>query len=172
MVAAREARVVPLLIHWSAPKLAAPYHQRRLEQPALAKIADQRGGGAVGLAAALRKRCDDVVTRAGSVAVPPPAGKLHEAHTALNQPPREQAIVGERNLPWLGAIHFVDGGVLSGNVRELRNAGLHPVGHFVGSDPGRDLGITHLPELNLIEVAQRVKRAPTLGIIHALRVAY
>src|SRR5262245_55404235 len=49
MVAAQKARVVPLLVHWSTPELAAPYHQRRLEQPALAKIADQRGGGAIGL---------------------------------------------------------------------------------------------------------------------------
>ena len=38
----------------------------------------------------------------------PQSIELHEPHAALDQPPRQQAVVGERDLARLGAVQVVN----------------------------------------------------------------
>ena len=131
MVAA-PAACVSLMSPWQerrAAELAAPDHQRVVEQAALLQVLHQRGrrGWSVSLALDLELR--------GQVAVLVPAGvhELHEAHAALDQPPGHQAVVGER-CPAASRPGRTSRARLCGSLREvgqLRHARLHPVRHLV-----------------------------------------
>jgi hypothetical protein len=99
VVAAEELRAVAGLVHRRAPELAAPDDERVVEQPALLQIGHQRVDRPVGLPAQVRQLLDDVLAEGGAVGVPAAVIELHEAHAALDQPPRQQAVVGERGLP-------------------------------------------------------------------------
>src|SRR5579883_2314460 len=72
-------------------ELAAPEHQRVVEQAALLQVDDQRRAGLVGLAA-------EGADAAGQAAVVVPAGviELDEPDVALGQPAGQQAVGGER----------------------------------------------------------------------------
>src|SRR5262245_26140401 len=83
-----------------APKLAAPDHQRVVEETALFEVLDQRGAGLVGGFGL----CLDPIRQA-AVMVPVAMTKLNEAHAALSQSSSEQAIVRIRRLAGFGAIH-------------------------------------------------------------------
>ena len=71
-------------------ELAAPDHQRLVEQTALFQVLDEGGGGLVdvlALAADLRRQA--------AVLVPAAVHELDEPHAALDHPPGEQAVAGE-----------------------------------------------------------------------------
>ena len=89
--------------HRRPAELAAPDDQRVVEQPALLQVLDQRGAGLVGVLAVLLEVVDQV-----AVLVPGLVEDLHEPHAALDQPAGQQAVVGERRLARLGAVHVED----------------------------------------------------------------
>ena len=84
--------------------------------------------------------------------VPSLIKKLDETNVALHQSPRQQAVIREGCLAGLGAIHLVDGLRLIGDIHQLGNAGLHPVGHFILTDSCSDFGISHVSEGLLVEI--------------------
>ena len=95
---------VARLAHRRAAEFAAPDDQRVVQQAALLQVLDQRGGRADrprgnGRRAACRGRVSGV-----AVVVPVGVIELHEADAALDQPPGQQAVVGERRLARLGAV--------------------------------------------------------------------
>ena len=94
------AAVVAALDHRRAAELAAPDDQRLVEQAALLEVLDQGGAGLVGVVAVLLEVVDQV-----AVLVPGFVEELHEAHAPLDQPAGQQAVVGERRLARLGAVH-------------------------------------------------------------------
>ena len=120
VVAAQEVRAVARLVHRRAPELAAPDDQRVVEQAALLQVGEQRVDRLVGLLAQARQLLDDVLAERGAVRVPAAVIELHEAHAALDQPPRQQAVVGERRLARLGAVQLVDAGRLVARCRSAR----------------------------------------------------
>ena len=96
-----------------AAELAAPDHERAVEQAALLQIGQKRAGRLIGV---LALRADVV----GQVAMLVPAAvqDLHDAHAALDQPPRQQRACGERaGLLHLRAVH------LQRSLRSLRQVG-------------------------------------------------
>ncbi len=101
----------------------------------------------------------EVLARA-AVVVPVGVVELHEPHAALDQPPGQQAVVGERRLARLGAVQVERRLRLARQVDQLRGAGLHPVGHLVGGDPRGDLRVAGGVEPLGVEVADRVERPP------------
>ena len=74
-----------------AAELAAPDHQRVVEQAALLQIGDQRGARLIGLAALPLMPRRQVV-----VLIPALVIELDELHAALGQPARQQAVRRER----------------------------------------------------------------------------
>ena len=76
-----------------AAELAAPDDERVVEQSALLEILHQRGRRGVGVPALLRELREEI-----AVLVPAGVHELHEPHAALEQPPGDQAVVGERAL--------------------------------------------------------------------------
>src|ERR1019366_7637816 len=79
----------------TAAKLARPDDDRLVQQPAMLQIANERGDGAIHRATLDRQARADVLAGAGAVKVPTPVVKLHEAHAALDEAARQQAIVRE-----------------------------------------------------------------------------
>ena len=69
-----------------------------------------------------------IVVDARAMAVPAPIVKLHEPHAALDQPAREQAIVGKRSLAGRGPVRLQRCGdsrlmsITSGTETCMRNA--------------------------------------------------
>ena len=96
------AAVVAALDHRRAAELAAPDDQRVVEQAALLQVLDQRRAGLVGVARSSFFRSADEV----AVLVPRLVEDLHEPHAPLDQPAGQQAVVGERRLARLGAVHL------------------------------------------------------------------
>ena len=141
------------LDHRRPAELAAPDHQRVVEQPALLEVAHQGGTGAVGLAALRLQTPLDV-----GVVVPPLVVELHEPYPALDQASRQQAVRGERRHPRLDAIIHQRPGRLLLEVHQLGGARLHAVGHLVGVDAGGDLGIADGAEMGRVQVAHQVER--------------
>ena len=91
------------LAHRRAAELAAPDHQRVVEQAAPLQILDEGGAGLIDLAADF---LDGAVRGSSGAAVMVPVGvdELHEAHAALDQPAGQQAVVGERRPARLDAV--------------------------------------------------------------------
>jgi hypothetical protein len=107
------------LAHRRAAELAGPNHQRVVQHPPLLQVGQQRGHRPVHVVALARQGGHDVVALAGAVDVPAPVEELHEPHAALDEPPGEQAVVGERRPPRLGAVQLVDGERLWSSAIEL-----------------------------------------------------
>src|SRR5437867_190495 len=99
MVVAAYLSGLAAFAHRCAPELAAPNHQRMIEQPAALQIANQRSSGLVDLLADLIERLADI-----GVMVPVGMIKLHEPYTALDEARREQAVIGVRRFPRLDAV--------------------------------------------------------------------
>ena len=98
--------------------------------------------------------------------VPALVVELDEAHAALGQPPREQAVGGEgAGLAGVRAVQVDDRVRLAREVHDLRDRRLHPVGHLVLRDARVDLGVHDPRLLPLLERAQRVEHAPPAGAV-------
>ena len=89
------------------------------------------------------------VLRQLAVLIPSFVKDLHEPHAPLDQPPREQAGVGERRLARLGAVQLEDVLRLAADVDRLGRARLHAVGHLERIDPRGNLGIADRVEMLL-----------------------
>ena len=100
VIAADLVRIADLA-HRRAPEFAAPDDQRVVQQSALLQVADQRGRGLVDFASYLIERLAEV-----GVMVPIGVIELHEAHAALHQAARQQAVVRVAGLARLGAVHL------------------------------------------------------------------
>ena len=85
--------------------------------------------------------------------------ELDETDTPLHQAPGQEAVVGERLLTRPGPVHAVDVLRFIADVHQFGDAGLHPVGQFVGGDTAQDLRVAHRPVLPLIELLQGVEGA-------------
>src|SRR5262249_48850021 len=85
MIAAEELRAAALLVHRRPPELAAPDHERLVEQTTPLEVFQERRDGPVDLLALLRQVLDDVVAGAGAVTVPAPVEQLHIADAALDE---------------------------------------------------------------------------------------
>ena len=85
-----------------AAELAAPDHQRLVQQPALLQIGQQGGDRLVALPGQPAMVDFEVVVAVPGLALAVP--ELHEAHAPLDQPP------GDQHLPGLhaGAVHVAD----------------------------------------------------------------
>ena len=168
MVAAQPLRAVALLVHRGPAELAAPDDERLVEKPALLEVLDQGGDRLVRFLAAIHQAVADVVRLVVAVLVPAPVVKLDEADAALDQPARQQAVVGERFLARAGCRTF-RGSLVARAAMSMssRHAGLHLVGHLVLRDPREDLGVAHGVEMELIERLDLVDRPPALLPAHA-----
>ena len=126
------------LDHRRAAELAAPDHQRVVEQAALLQVLDQRRATAWSVAPQL------VFEVAGDVGVGVPAlvVDVDEPDAALDQPPGQQAGAGERRLVRLGAVQ-VERLLASRSCRSISSGarGLQPEGHLVGGDARGDLRV-------------------------------
>ena len=133
---------MPALHHRRAAELAAPDDERVVEQAALLEVLDQRRRGLVGVLAVLLEVVDQV-----AVLVPRLVEELHEPHAALDQPAGEQAVVGERRLARLGAVHVER--CACGSCEMSISSGalaLHPERHLERVDARGDLRIAHRVE--------------------------
>ena len=104
------------------------------------------------------------------MAVPTPMVKLHEPHAPLDKPPSQQAIVRERDLARLGAVHLVDRLWLARDVHQLGHGRLHAICHLVLLDARDRLGVADFIELHAIEVFECIEHAAAGGGVHARRI--
>ena len=92
---------------------------------------------------------------------------LDEPDAALEQPARQQAGVGERRLAGLGTVHLEDVARLVGDLHHVGRGELHAEGHLEGVDPGGDLGVADLLELDLVELADGVEAVALEVVVDA-----
>ena len=110
---------------------------------------------------------------AGAVEVPAPVEELHEAHALFDQPPGQQAVVGEARLARLRAVGFERSACgLLGDVHHLRHASLHAEGQFVLGDARQRFRVAQARGLHLVQVAQRVERLAAQLAVHARRIGH
>ena len=124
-------------------ELRAPDHERVRQQPAVVQVLQQRRGRAVHLAGDRGQFLDDVGVVVPVVRRPAgPAPDLHEPHTTLQQPTRQQAppaeVGGHRVV---GAVELVGRGRLALQVECLRGVLLHPRRQLVALDPRFQPGV-------------------------------
>ena len=84
--------------------------------------------------------------------------ELNEAHAALHEPAGQQAVVGERFRPWLGAVEIERSLRFGGEINQLRTAGLHAVSHLIGRDAGGDFGVSNVGQVCQVEIADSPDR--------------
>jgi len=101
------------------------------------------------------------------VLVPGFVEELDEAHAAFDQPPSEQAIIGEGRFAGFGAVHFE---VAWDSFERSINSGaaLHAVRHFEGIDATGDLGIADQVEMLLVQFFDGVERIALHLLIDSL----
>ncbi len=107
----------------------------------------------------------------GQIAVLVPAGviELDEADAAFCQTAGEQAVRGEgAGLFRIRAVEVLDGLGFSADVGDLRDAGLHPVGHFVLCDAGLDFRVELVLEVDLVEAGKLVEQRAATGLADAV----
>ena len=95
--------------------------------------------------------------------VPAAVVELDESDPSLDQAPGQQAIVGIGGNAGLSTVLLQHLLRLLAGVHQIRNTGLHPVGHLEGLDPGRDVGVAHRIHLEAIEVPQSVQQMAPRG---------
>ena len=157
----------PALRNGHAPELRVPDHQRIVQQPAPLQILEQSSDGLVDLARVQSVVLDQVAVRIPRVDVllsQRTAVELHEAHPALDQPSRQQALPPERLRDRI--VHAVQGlrllGFL-GDVDRFRSAALHPVGELVGGNSRRQLGRSRMPlGVFLVQLRQMIQAGALL----------
>src|SRR5262249_31963072 len=129
---------VAALAHRRPAKLAAPDHQRAVEQATPLQVLEQSGDRPIALAAVL-----GMVPLPIGVRVPFAAGAhvdLHAADAALHEPSGQQTVAAV--VLGLRTVHTVELQCLGGFLREIdyfRSAALHAVSEFVGGDAGVDV---------------------------------
>ena len=148
-----------------AAKLAAPDHQRVVEQPALLEVFDQGGAGLVGV---LRLGLD--ASGQAPVMIPVAMTKLNEADAAFGQSPRQEAIVRVGRRARFRAVHLQHFFRLFRNVHQLRHAGLHAERQLIIFDVRGDGRIAERAELFAIQLLHRVNQLPPRFAAHARRI--
>ena len=99
MVAAGIALIA--LDHWRAAELAAPNDQRVIQHAVMLEVGDEGIRAAIGVIGTLQDVALEV-----AVVVPAAVIKMNEAHAALGEPPREQAIRRERAVARLRPVQL------------------------------------------------------------------
>ena len=156
VVAARALRVFRRRL---AAELAAPDHERLVEQAAALEVLEQARDRLVGAARVELVVHLEVAVRVPRLVVVAAAGvDLHESHAALNQPPREQQLVAElAGAVLVAAVELL--GLLR-LVREVDGLGrgrLHAVRELVALDAALELAVARAQE--------RVARVPHLQAV-------
>src|SRR5262249_8531291 len=129
---------------------AAPDDQRRIEHAALLQVLDQRRRALIDL---LRGRGDVLLDAA--VVVPTAMIELDKPDPALRQPPREQAVRGERAIAPARSVHIEDAFRLLGQVEQARDTRLHAEGQLVLLNARGDLRVVGDTFPQLIELLHR-----------------
>ena len=168
MVVAAEVgpRPVEPLAVVCATELAPPDHKRVVEHAAVGEILHE---GRRRLVSLLRFARDAPLQAA--VVVPVLVVELDKPHAPLGQPAGEQAVGREAaRVAGLGTVGIKHMGRLVGEVGHRRHARLHPEGHLVIRDPGRDHGVGRAGELVLVERSQAVEHLAAAFGRHAGRI--
>ena len=141
-----------------AAELAAPDDKRVVEHAALLQVLDQGSRGLVDVAGHLGQ----LVLQA-AVVVPVAVIELDEAHAFLGESAGEEGIAGERARSiHVRSVAFHDRLAFAGEVHELRDAGLHTVGHLGLADAGRDLRVAGGGEVEAIQFVGSLKQGLAL----------
>src|SRR5262249_42573136 len=96
--------------------------------------------------------------------------ELDEAHPLLDEPAGKKDVVGDADLPRLGAVHVEDLPRLARYIHYLGHRRLHPESELVLLDSSPRLGTAELGRLDLVEGAKGVEARPAEIAIHPLRV--
>src|SRR4051812_7049843 len=97
--------------------------------------------------------------------------ELNESHVALSQPACEQAASGKgAGLFRVWPIKIENALRFVGRGHQLRDGGLHPVGHLVLFDTCGDFGIVHDLQVSLVYSANAIEDSSTDGRAHPGRI--
>ena len=152
-----------------AAELTPPNDERLVEQPALIEILQQCGDRLVGVAGVVVVIFFQVTVGVPVGVVVVSAGvNLDEAHTALDEPPGEQALAAEVvGAVVAKAVQFPDVFRFAVEVSRLGRAHLHLVGQLVAGDAGRQRGVVRaFAEVLSVVLVQLVDDHPLLFAAH------
>ena len=97
--------------------------------------------------------------------------KLDEAHAALSQPARQQAIRGVgAGLARIRSVQVEDALRLFRQIHQLRHRRLHAIRHLVLRDARLNFGIAVRLGVHLVQLRDSVEHAPARGFVDAGRV--
>ena len=121
----------------SASEFAAPNHQRGFEQPPLAEVLDQGGDRLIDGAGVVSMPLAQIDMLIPTIGPKARAGQLDKPHPPLHHSAGEQAFVGKdlgRSKLGIAAIRPLGGCCLVGEIEQVGNRCLHPVGQFLIGD--------------------------------------
>ena len=105
------------------------------------------------------------------MAVPVGVIELHEAHSTFDQATGQETVGGKGCFPGFYAIAVEGVLLLLAEVHEFRCARLHAVGHLIGIETGKNLGVTCFLESGAIEGAHGVVKLALACAGHSFRAA-
>ena len=153
-----------ILTERGAAELAAPDHERLIEETALFQILQQRRDGLVRDAGVRGEFGIEI-----AVLVPGRKEERHEACPALDETSREETVAGEGTLESrlvrrvtftaVESVGLAGCLALAREINQLGRGRLHAEGQFVVFDPRRDLRMTALFITPLIERVDRLDTA-------------
>ena len=101
------------------------------------------------------------------VLVPAGVHALHETHATLDEPTRDEAVVGKGALrEHVRAVAIQHMLRFLGEIEQVRHAGLHLVGHLELRDARLDLGIAVVLEMRFIHEADVIEQGAALLAAH------
>jgi len=153
-----------------ATKLTGAEHQRVLQQAPLFKVFNQGCCRPIKGGPFLHQAIPDARVRGSAVKIPPPVKQVDEPHAFLNQPPGQQAVVGQTRPTRRGPVGLKGLFRFSGDIHHFRHTRLHPVGQFILGDAGDGLRVPQFLGLQLVEVIEGIQTLPPQLPIHARRV--
>ncbi len=104
------------------------------------------------------------------VVVPAAMINLHKPHAALDQSPRQQAVVGKGSFARLSAVPRDDFFRFPFDIHQFRNAGLHPIRHFKSLNARGDFRIRRFIDFQFIQFAHAIEQATAGLVAHARRI--
>ena len=106
------------------------------------------------------------------VLIPASVIELDEAHAALGQPTRQQAVGGVRpGFPRVGSIELESMLWLARQIHQGRDRGLHAIGHLVLGDPRGDLRIAKRFGAQAVDFLHGVEDVPAIAPVDSRRIS-
>jgi len=159
VVTAGLLHILASLGHRGTAELGVPDDEGVFKEAALPEVTDESSDRLVDLLGLVWEVVEDT-----AVVIPALVKELDKAYAAFDETTGQEAVVGKGRFTGLGSVHLMDAVGLALDVHELRDAGLHAVGHLVLAYTGSDFRVAYIVKGDLVEFLDCVDDLFALGV--------